>query len=171
MNRTKYRTSLLRQALLGLGAVLVLIEPSLAETWNNIEPLKSRRADVVQTLGSPINEKAREADILQFKVIGGTVTVVFLDEKFVTTRKLSRDLIGTVRQIVLKHEGASDTPESLGLPGKKNFKPETSGGITIYRNLKDGIIYTFIDGRLRTTYYTASTAQWGRAQSGKYSIK
>jgi hypothetical protein len=36
----------------------------------------------------------------------------------------------------------------------------------IYRNLKDGIVYTFIGGRLRTTRYTPSNDQLARARKG-----
>ncbi len=91
--------------------------------------------------------------------------MVFVDARFVTTKRLSKDLEGTVRQIVLQHENSSDTPESMGLAEKSDFKREEGqSGVIKFSNLKEGIVYTFINGRLKTSYFTPSTEQWSKAQ-------
>jgi hypothetical protein len=150
-----------------IAALVILSETATAVSWNSIEPLKSRRADVERVLGKPIAEKLGENGTLHFKVAGGTVTVAFIDARFVATKKLFPELEGTVRQIVLQHDNASDTPESLGLTTNSNFKhDEGSGGVTKYSNLKDGIVYTFVGGKLKTTYFTPSSTQWAHAQKG-----
>ena len=91
--------------------------------------------------------------------------MVFVDARFVVAKRLSSKLEGTVRQIVLQHENSSDTPESMGLVDKSAFKREEGqSGVIKFSNLKEGIVYTFIGGRLKTTYFTPSTDQWTRAQ-------
>jgi hypothetical protein len=103
--------------------------------------------------------------VLHFKVAGGIVTVAFVDARFVEKKRLSSDLEGTVRQVVLQHDNSSDTPESMGLAEKSDFKRDDgAGGVTKYTNLKEGIVYTFIGGRLKTTYFTPSSDQWSKAQ-------
>ena len=149
------------------AALVILSQTALAVNWNTIEPLKSRRADVERVLGPAMQNQPGENGTLHFKVMGGTVTVAFIDARFVATKKLFPDLEGTVRQIVLQHDNSSDTPESLGLATNKEFKhDEGPGGVSKYSNLKDGIVYTFVGGRLKTTYFTPSSAQWTRAQKG-----
>jgi hypothetical protein len=135
-----------------------------ATTWSGIEPLKSRRADVERVLGKPIVDKPGDSGTLRFKVSGGIVTIVFVDSVFATNKKLSLATIGTVRQIVLQHEKSSDTPESMGLVTNKKFQSDSQGIATFYRNMTDGIDYTFINGQLKTSYYTPSSEQWSRAQ-------
>jgi hypothetical protein len=151
----------------GLFALLVFPRASWAAPWNNIEPLKSRRADVERILGKPLNEAPGEAGTLHFKVNGGTVTVAFVTARFVANKKLFPELEGTVLQIVLQHERSTDTPESMNLAKNPDFKREDVKDGAIYRNLKDGIVYTFIGGQLKTTRYSPSADQLMRAQKGK----
>src|SRR5712691_5794887 len=90
-----------------------------AASWNGIEPLKTRREDVVKILGQPISESPD--GVLRFNVSGGSVQVSFVNEKFVTTKKLRSELAGTVLEIVLQHEHSSDTAESLSLLKNRDF--------------------------------------------------
>ncbi|HYW74663.1 MAG TPA: hypothetical protein VE961_26800, partial [Pyrinomonadaceae bacterium] len=78
-----------------------------AAPWNGIEPLKTRRDDVIKKLGTPVGESSD--GVLRFNVMGGSVQVIFVNEKFVATKKLRPDLIGTVLEVVLQHEHSSDT--------------------------------------------------------------
>lgn len=137
-----------------------------AEAWSGIEPLTSRRADVERVLGKPVEDKPGETGTLRFKVQGGTVTVAFVDERFVRAHKLFPGTEGTVRQVVLQHDASSDTPDTMMLARNSAFERDPQGNAVIFRNLRDGISYTFIEGRLRTTYYTASSEQFRRAQKG-----
>jgi len=84
-----------------------------AASWNGIEPFKSRRAEVVKILGQPVSESADGT--MRFGVMGGSVQITFVNEKFVESKKLRPDLAGTVLEIVLQHDHSSDTPESLKL--------------------------------------------------------
>ena len=167
MNR-RFRIRLRKSALAGACACLLLLLswPLRAGTWSGIEPLTSRRADVERVLGKPVENKPGETGTLRFKVAGGTVTVVFVDARFVAAHKLAPELVGTVRQIVLQHENAPDTPESLKLTDNKDFVRDTHSNAVVYRNQRDGVAYTFIEGRLRTTNFTASAEQVKRAQRG-----
>jgi len=155
----------------GLAVVAVLacffgsVQTTRAADWHGIEPLKSRRADVERELGQPLLEKVASG-ALNFKVAGGIVTISFVTAKFIQTKKLSPELEGTVLLIVLRHDNSSDTPESLGLVNKANFTREEKDGMTVYYNGKDGITYTFINGRLKTTRYAAATERLLRAQRG-----
>lgn len=147
------------------AAVLIWSQATPAASWNGIEPLKSRRADVERILGQPTMNQPGDTGTLHFKVAGGIATVVFVDARFVTSKRLSADLEGTVRQVVLKHANSSDTPESMGLVSKPEFKREDGpDGVTKFSNLKEGIVYTFIGGKLKTSYFTPSTDQWTHAQ-------
>lgn len=136
-----------------------------AAGWNGIEPLKSRRADVERVLGKPVENKPGQTATLKFKVAGGTVTVAFIDARFVARHKLSPELEGTVRQIVLQHDSSSETPESMRLARNGSFEREDRGEVTVFRNSRDGLAYTFVGGRLRTTYYNAPAAQLARSQT------
>ena len=138
--------------------------PASAAAWHGLEPLKSRRADVLRELGPPVQDTPSE---LTFKVAGGTVKVTFATPKFVATKKLAADYEGTVLLIVLQHTAARDTPDTLGLKGKDNFELEEKGVVAVYRNLKDGVAYTFLNGRLHTTRYAPGAEQLVRAQVGK----
>lgn len=170
------RTALLRRLadqsprafVVGVCAALLLLGASRASasSWGEIEPLKSRRADVERVLGKPVEDKPGETGTLRFKVQGGNVQVAFVDARFVVAHKLAPELEGTVRQVVLQHDGSSDTPDTMKLANNSDFERDPQGNAVIFRNLRDGISYTFIEGRLRTTYYTASSEQFRRAQRG-----
>jgi hypothetical protein len=116
----------------------------------------------LRILGTPISESAD--GVLRFSVSGGSVQVSFVNEKFVTTKKLRPELAGTVLEIVLQHEHSSETPESMNLPKNKDFVRDVARSIVIFRNIKDGIVYTFMDGRLKTTRYTFADSQLSRAR-------
>jgi hypothetical protein len=92
------------------------------------------------------------------------VSVNFVDANFVRTKKLMPELEGTVLQIILQHENSSDTPESLNLSKNRDFDRDKVKDAVIFRNLKDGIVYTFILGSLKTTRYTFSENQISRAR-------
>ena len=143
-------------------ALLLLPGFVKAGSWQGIEPFKSRRADVLRILGTPISDNPGGA--LTFKVMGGTASVTFVDENFVRTKHLRKDVAGTVLQIILQHESSSDTPESLGLKKNRNFTREEAREALIFRNLKEGIVYTFLNGKLKTTRYTFSEEQISRAR-------
>lgn len=151
-----------RTALLIVLSTFILSGSAYAGSWQGIEPFKSRRADVEKILGRPINESP--SGPLTFKVMGGTASVSFVDEKFVKAKKLRLELEGTVLQIILQHENSSDTPESMNLSKNRDFVRDDAKGALIYRNLKDGIVYTFLAGKLKTTRYTFSDRQIGRAR-------
>jgi hypothetical protein len=131
-----------------------------AAPWNGIEPFKSRRDEVVKVLGKPIGESSEGA--LRFAVSGGTVLVSFVSEKFITNKRLRPELAGTVLEIVLQHEHSSDTPESMNLMTNKDFVRDEVQNAAIFRSNKSGIVYTFVDGTLRTTRFTFSEAQLAR---------
>lgn len=133
-----------------------------AAAWNGIEPFKTRRDEVLKIMGPPVTESGDGA--LHFNVSGGTVQISFVDEKFVTNKKLRPELAGTVLQIILQHQHSSDTPESMKLKQNKDFTGDDSRNILVYRNIKDGLVYTFIDGSLKTTRYTFADTQLGRAR-------
>jgi len=133
-----------------------------AASWNGIEPLKTRRADVLKILGQPIGESPDGA--LRFSVSGGTVQVTFVNEKFVTAKKLKPELAGTVLEIVLQHEHSSDTAESMKLLTNRAFTRDDQRNISVFRNIRDGVVYTFIDGNLKTTRYTFADGQLFRAR-------
>jgi hypothetical protein len=134
--------------------------------WHGLTPLKSRRADVERELGKPIPAETASG-ALNFKVAGGMVTVTFVTAKFAQTKKLSPDVEGTVLLIVLQHENSSDTPESVNLVNKSGFTHEEKGVMAVYTNQKDGITYTFFNGRLKTTRYAPSADQLGGTQGLK----
>ena len=133
-----------------------------AAAWNGIEPLKTRRDEVVKILGQPVSESTD--GVLRFNVSGGSVQVSFVNEKFVATKKLRPEIAGTVLEIVLQHEHSSDTAESLKLLKNRDFIRDDVRNISIYRNVKDGIVCTFIDGTLKTTRYTFADTQLVRAR-------
>lgn len=133
-----------------------------AASWNGIEPFKSRRDDVLKILGKPVSESPD--GVLRFSVSGGSVQVSFVNEKFVTAKRLRPVLAGTVLEIVLQHEHSSDTAESMNLLKNRDFTRDEVRNISFFRNIKDGIVYTFIDGSLKTTRYTFGDGQLGRAR-------
>ncbi len=149
-------------------AIVILLAPFVipsivsAAPWNGIEPFKTRRDEVVKILGAPLGESPD--GVARFKVMGGTVQVSFVNERFVNAKKLKPELVGTVLEVVLQHETSSDTPESLKLAENKSFVKDESKSSTIFRNLKEGLIYTFIGGSLKTTRYTFADDQLGKAR-------
>jgi len=143
-----------------LACLFVSGQTLQAAEWHNLTPLKSRRADVERELGKPVGgETANGA--LNFKVAGGMVTVTFVTAKFAQAKKLSPEVEGTVLLIVLQHEKSSDTPESINLVNKSGFTREEKGVMNVYTNQRDGITYTFFNGRLKTTRYAPSADQLG----------
>lgn len=171
-NKKSHRRSSLRRgawlAIIATGAaVFFLVQSSLAASWNNIEPLKSRRADVRQALGSPIEDTVGEAEPLRFKVPGAMVTVGFVSERTIAARKLDSNLKGTVLQVAVQHENSAETPETLKLVNNDDFTREDRQGVTVFTNVKDGVIYTFVNGKLTTTWYNPSAEQLVRALSKK----
>ncbi len=172
MSKQKFLHTLMRRSSLlviatAFAALLLCgggARPVRAASWNHIEPLKSRRPDVERILGRPIEDVPGQTATLRFKVSGGVVTVFFVNSKFVTSRNLAPEIEGMVMQIVLQHERASDTPESLKLVNNSKFEPEVKKNVAVYTNQKDGIIYTFIDGKLKTTYFSATSEQLARLQ-------
>ncbi|HVG39729.1 MAG TPA: hypothetical protein VM870_10600 [Pyrinomonadaceae bacterium] len=134
-----------------------------AASWNNIEPLKSRREDVERSLGKPIASEASEGDALRFKVNGGTVIITFVTPKFIAAKKLAPEYEGTVLQIALQHDGASATAEALNLSKDDEFTSQTQQNVTVYTNARKGLIYTFVDGKLKTSWFNASAEQLARA--------
>ena len=143
-------------------ALTCLVESAGAASWNGIEPFKSRRPDVERILGKPTSGESDGS--LHFKVAGGTAIVSFVDDRLVATKKLRRDLVGTVLEIVLQHESSSDTPDSMGLAKNRAFERDDTQNASIFRNLKTGILYTFFNGKLRTTRFTFSADQITRAR-------
>lgn len=163
MNRHSTRGALAALALVACAVLAAPALPARAASWRGIEPLKSRRADVERALGAPKRESPADG-ALHFEVSGGRVTVFFFTAQTVTSKKLSPEIEGTVIQIVLQHERAQDTPESLGVDKDKKFERTSPKGDTVaYANAKDGVTYTFVNGRLRTTRYSAPAEQLAKA--------
>jgi hypothetical protein len=116
----------------------------------------------VKILGQPTSESPDGA--LRFSVSGGTVQISFVNEKFVTSKKLKPEFAGTVLEIVLQHEHSSDTAESMKLLTNRAFIRDDVRNISVFRNVKDGVVYTFIDGNLKTTRYTFADGQLFRSR-------
>ena len=133
-----------------------------AASWNGIEPFKTSRAEVLKIMGPPVSESTE--GVLRFNVSGGSVQISFVNEKFVANKKLRPELAGAVLEIVLQHEHSSDTAESMKLLKNRDFSRDDVRNISIFRNIKDGVVYTFIDGRLKTTRYTFADSQLSRAR-------
>lgn len=153
--------------LAGLAVALLLLgQPARAASWKGLEPFVSKRADVERVLGAPKTDHMAQNGTLHFEVTGGSVTVFFVTPKFIAAKRLSPELEGTVLQIVLQHERAADTPESLNVVTNPAFERQASKAVEVFTNAKDGLIYTFVDSRLKTTRYTYSAEQLGRIQRG-----
>jgi len=138
-----------------------------AATWKGLEPFVSKRADVERVLGAPVTDRMAEDGTLEFNVSGGRVTVFFVTSKFIATKRLPSHYEGTVLQIVLQHEHASDTPESMNLVTNKAYEHRHDKGVDVYLEPKEGVAYTFVDSRLKTTRYSYSSQQLARIQRGK----
>lgn len=161
MKSPDYRRSMLMVTAFVFTLILNL-GVARAASWNGIEPFKSRRADVIKILGEPIAESPE--GVLRFPVMGGSVQVSFVAQKFVVTKKLQPELEGTVLQIILQHDRSSETPESMKLLQNRAFTRDDSQASTIFRNMKEGIIYTFFQGTLRSTRYGFSDGQLSKAR-------
>ena len=118
-------------------------------------------------LGAPVADRYASDGTLEFRVSGGKVTIFFVTPKFVASKRLPQQYEGTVLQIVLQHEAAQDTPESMNLVTNKSFKREAAGGVEKYSDDKEGIFYTFVESRLKTTRYSYSMDRLTRLQRGK----
>jgi len=167
---SRFRWNVITRGLAAVVAVFACLFVSgpttRAADWHGIEPLKSRRADVERELGKPLPADTASS-ALNFKVAGGMVTVTFVTAKFAQTKKLSPGVEGTVLLIVLQHENSSDTPESINLANKSGFTREEKGVMAVYINQKDGITYTFFNGRLKTTRYAPAADQLAGSQGFK----
>jgi len=168
---SRFRRNITTRGLAALAvAVLACLfasgQTTQAADWHGIEPLKSRRADVERELGQPLLMDTASG-ALNFKVAGGIVTVTFVTAKFAQTKKLSPAVEGTVLLIVLQHENSSDTPESINVINKSGFTREEKGVMAVYTNQKDGITYTFFNGRLKTTRYAPAADQLAGTQGFK----
>ncbi|HEX3231431.1 MAG TPA: hypothetical protein VHQ95_20800, partial [Pyrinomonadaceae bacterium] len=78
----------------GMMFAFLIAANASAASWNGIEPFKSTKADVLKILGQPIGESPD--GVLRFPVMGGSAQVSFVNEKFVTAKKLKPQLVGTV---------------------------------------------------------------------------
>ncbi len=123
--------------------------------------------DLELALGAPVADRYAEEGTLEFNVSGGRVTVFFVTPKFVATKRLPAHYEGTVLQIILQHENAQDTPESMNLVTNKSFKREGRGGVEKFSDDKEGVFYTFVESRLKTTRYSYSMDRLARIQRGK----
>jgi hypothetical protein len=170
MRNTNFPRAQARRALTAVAFVAALMlcsQAASAASWKGLEPFVSKRADVERVLGTPVADRMAEQGKLDFNVSGGTVSIFFVTPKFVAAKKLSPALEGTVLQIVLQHQSASDTPESLNLVKNDDYERQAKAPVEVYTNAREGIIYTFIDSKLKTTRYSYSTEQLARIQRGK----
>ena len=152
------------------AASVVLLLPAgapRAATWKGLEPFVSKRADVERVLGAPAADRYAQDWTLEFNVTGGRVTVFFVTPKFVETKKLPAHYVGTVLQIVLQHQSATDTPESMNLVKNSAYEHRFDKGVDVYLEPKEGLAYTFVDSRLKTTRYSYSSQTLARVQRGK----
>jgi hypothetical protein len=133
-----------------------------AAPWNGIEPFKTSRSEVLKIMGPPVSESPD--GVLRFNVSGGSVQISFVNEKFVAAKKLRPELAGSVLEIVLQHEHSTDTAESMKLLKNRDFIRDDVRNISVFRNIKDGVVYTFIDGQLKTTRYTFADGQLSKAR-------
>lgn len=164
MNTPKLRYRWLINSLIATS-ILSFAVAARASSWRGIEPFVSKRGDVERAMGTPATEGPNGS--LNFAVAGGTVSVSFVDQNFVKSKKLRPEVEGTVLQIILQHDSSSDTPESMNLVKNHDFVRDKTKEAVIYRNLKEGIVYTFIGDRLRTTRYTFSEKQIRFARHGR----
>jgi hypothetical protein len=157
------RVSRVQSALAVLAAVFAVLalapQEAWAATWKGLEPFVSKRADVERVLGRPTSDRLARDGTLLFELPSGAVTISFVTPKFVAARKLSPALEGTVLLIVVQHATSTDTPESLNLVKNPDYEKVASGPTQVYTNPKDGIYYTFVEGRLKTTRYSYSEEQ------------
>jgi hypothetical protein len=164
---SKSSIRVLSRLLVALAAVYLFSAPAQAASWKGIEPFVSKRADVERVLGTPTSDRYLDNGTLQFDVSGGAVTIFFVTPKFVAAKKLSPSLEGTVLQVVLQHTNATDTPETLNVANNSAYEHKRDGQVDVYIEAKEGIAYTFVGGKLKTTRYSYSAEQLQRIQRGK----
>ena len=171
MRNTNFRRAHARNVALRLAATLAVLLTTAgaarAATWKGLEPFVSKRADVELALGVPVADRFAQEGTLEYSVDGGRVTIFFVTPKFVASKNLPAHYEGTVLQIVLQHERAQDTPESMNLVSNKSFKREGRGGVEKFSDDKEGLFYTFVESRLKTTRYSYSMDRLTRIQRGK----
>jgi hypothetical protein len=167
INFSRAKTQIAVVAFAAILSLLLTAQHARAASWKGIEPFVSKRADVERALGAPVADRMSEDGSLKFNVSGGSVTVFFVTPKFVTTKRLSPKLEGTVLQIVLSHDNAADTPQSMSLVNNKAYKLTARDSVEVYMDEKEGISYTFVGGHLKTTRYAYSEQQLARIQRGK----
>lgn len=170
MMNTIFRRAQSRAVALSLAAALaVLLSAGVARaaTWKGLEPFVSKRADVERVLGVPAVDRFTQDGTMEFNVAGGKVTVFFVTPKFIASKKLPAHYDGTVLQIVLQHERAQDTPESMNLITNKSFKREAKGNVEKFSDEDEGLFYTFVESHLKTTRYSYSMDRLSRIQRGK----
>ena len=170
MRNTNFRRAHARIAAVSLAAALTVLlsaAAARAATWKGLEPFVSKRADVERVLGAPVADRLAEEGTLEFNVTGGRVTVFFVTPKFAASKKLPAHYEGTVLQIVLQHLSATDTPESMNLVTNKSYEHRFDKGVDVYLEPKEGVAYTFVNSRLKTTRYSYSSQQLARIQRGK----
>ncbi|PYS85027.1 MAG: hypothetical protein DMF67_02560 [Acidobacteria bacterium] len=153
--------------LAAVASLLLSAGGARAASWKGLEPFVSKRADVERVLGAPVSDRLAEDGTMRFNVSGGSVTVFFVTPKFVATKHLSPALEGTILQIVLSHNNATDTPESMNLVKNSAFKRDAKGEVEVFTNEKEGVVYTFVGSRLKTTRYAYSEQQLARIQRGE----
>lgn len=159
-NRKASRVQSALAVLAAAFATLVLAsQEAPAATWKGLEPFVSKRADVERVLGTPAADRLATNGTLHFEQPGGPVTVSFVTPKFIAAKKLSAALEGTVLLIVVQHTSSTDTPESLKLVNNSAYERTASGPTQVYTNPEDGIYYTFVESRLKTTRYSYSAEQ------------
>jgi hypothetical protein len=167
MEITKITRSSLAPTVLALScAVLVLLSgDARAATWKGLEPLVSRRADVERVLGPPSEDRLAKDGTLRFDPPDGPVIVFFVTPKFIALQKLPPSVEGTVLLILVQHPSSRATPGSMRLPAKLEFERKGSGPTEIYTNTRDGIYYTFVESRLKTTRYSFSAERLTKLQN------
>src|ERR1700749_396804 len=170
MRNTNFSRARLRCAGFVLAAaayVLLSSAQTSAATWKGLEPFVSKRADVERALGAPVADRMDADGTLEFNVSGGKVTVFFVPPQVAAAQKLPERYTDTVLKIVLQHERATDTPESMDLVRNKAFEHRHDKGVDVYLEPKEGIAYTFVDSHLKTTRYSYSSQQLAKIQRGK----
>jgi len=169
------RVSIIQSALAVLAAALTVLvfasQEARAATWKGLEPFVSKRADVERILGRPTADRVAQDGTLRFELPHGAATISFVTPKFIAARKLSPALEGTVLQIVVQHPASTDTPESLNLVKNPDYEVVASGPTQVYTNPKDGIYYTFVESRLKTTRYSYSEEQLRTSKAPAVEVK
>ncbi len=169
------KVSSVQSALAVLAAAFAVLmfasQEARAATWKGLEPFVSKRADVERVLGRPTTDRLAKDGTLHFALPDGAVTFSFVTPKFIAARKLSPALEGTVFQIVVQHAASTHTPESLKLVKNPDYEVVASGPTQVYTNPKDGIYYTFVESRLKTTRYSYSAEQLQTSKAPSAEVK